>query len=71
MISSAQGGLHDDGRETYGHSIIIDPWGKILTEINSETPGVAIADIDVELSIAARSKIPNLKNAREYKLKTV
>ncbi len=71
MISSAQGGLHDDGRETYGHSIIVDPWGKILAEINSETPGVAIADIDIELSVAARAKIPNLKNARDYKLKSV
>lgn len=71
MISAAQGGLHDDGRETYGHSIIVDPWGKILAEINSVQPGVAIAEIDVGLSYEARAKIPNLKNAREYKLKSL
>lgn len=71
MISAAQGGTHEDGRETYGHSIIVDPWGKIIAEINSDKPGVAIADIDIALCLAAREKIPNLKNARDYQLKSV
>jgi predicted amidohydrolase len=71
MISAAQGGTHEDGRETYGHSIIVDPWGKIIAEINSNKPGVAIADIDIALCLATREKIPNLKNARDYQLKSV
>lgn len=71
MISAAQGGMHEDGRQTYGHSLIIDPWGQILAELNHSEPGFAMADIDVSLSQAARSKIPNLKNARDYDIEIV
>lgn len=70
LISSAQGGVHEDGRETYGHSIIVSPWGKVLAEADHEEPGVIVADIDVAESAAARAKVPNLKNAREFTVKT-
>lgn len=68
MIAAAQGGRHEDGRETFGHSIIVDPWGKVLAEAGHDEPAVVVADIDVEQSGAARRKIPNLANAREFNL---
>lgn len=71
LISAAQGGLHEDGRETYGHSLIVSPWGKILAEADHGEPDVILADIDVSESAAARAKVPNLKNAREFSVKTV
>jgi deaminated glutathione amidase len=66
MIAAAQGGLHEDGRETYGHSLIVDPWGRIVAELAGEEPGIAYAEIDTAASLAARKKIPNLKNARDF-----
>jgi predicted amidohydrolase len=70
MISAAQGGRHEDGRETYGHSLIVDPWGRILAEADHDEPAVIVAEIDPAQSQAARSKIPNLKNARDFSLET-
>ena len=66
VIAAAQGGLHEDGRETYGHSLIVDPWGRVLAEAAHDEPAVIVAEIDTALSAAARKKIPNLKNAREF-----
>ncbi|MEW9834146.1 carbon-nitrogen hydrolase family protein [Mesorhizobium marinum] len=66
MVSAAQGGLHEDGRETFGHSLIVDPWGRILAEADHDEPGVIVAEIDTALSAQARRKIPNLRNAREF-----
>lgn len=71
LISAAQGGLHNGNRETYGHTIIVSPWGKILAEADHDDPAVIYADINVADSAAARAKIPNLKNAREFKLETI
>ena len=69
LISAAQGGVHEDGRETYGHSLIVSPWGKVLAEAAHDEPGVIVANIDVSESTAARAKVPNLKNAREFSVK--
>jgi predicted amidohydrolase len=66
VVSAAQGGRHEDGRETFGHSMVVDPWGRIVAEADHDEPGVIVADIDVAASAAARAKIPNLKNAREF-----
>jgi predicted amidohydrolase len=66
VIAAAQGGLHEDGRETFGHSMIVDPWGRIVAEADGDEPGVVIAQIDVSQSDAARAKVPNLKNARDF-----
>ncbi|XHB99558.1 carbon-nitrogen hydrolase family protein [Nitratireductor sp. ac15] len=71
MISAAQGGLHEDGRETYGHSLIVDPWGRILAEVDGDGPGVAIAELDLDQVTAARAKIPNLRNARDFSVARV
>lgn len=66
LVAAAQGGLHEDGRETYGHSMIVDPWGRILAEVEHDAPAVIVAEVDPAQSQAARGKIPNLKNAREF-----
>ncbi|TPL10133.1 carbon-nitrogen hydrolase family protein [Mesorhizobium sp. B2-4-14] len=66
VVAAAQGGLHEDGRETYGHSLIVDPWGRILAEAAHDEPDVIVAEIDPAQSLAARKKIPNLRNARDF-----
>jgi predicted amidohydrolase len=63
MISAAQGGTHEDGRETFGHSIIIDPWGRVLAEAGDE-PGVIAAKVDLALGEDIRRRIPALKHTR-------
>jgi predicted amidohydrolase len=71
VVAAAQGGLHEDGRETFGHSLIIDPWGAILAEADHDRPGVIVAEIDTARSAASRGKIPNLRNARDFSLREV
>ena len=66
MISAAQGGRHEDGRETYGHSIIVDPWGKVLADAGGAEPGVILAEIDLARVTEARGRIPALKHARPF-----
>lgn len=70
VLSAAQGGVHDSGRATYGHSIVISPWGEVLAELSDE-PGVLVVDIDPALSAATRARIPALVHARDFGLKQV
>jgi deaminated glutathione amidase len=63
MISAAQGGVHEDGRESYGHSLIVDPWGRVLAEGGTE-PGVILAKIDLARVADARQRIPALRHTR-------
>jgi predicted amidohydrolase len=65
VIAAAQGGHHDDGRDTYGHSMIVDPWGKVLAEAGVD-PGFVIAEIDPALSAKVRSQLPSLANERPF-----
>jgi predicted amidohydrolase len=65
VIAPAQGGRHQDGRETYGHSLIIGPWGDILAEGGTE-PGVISATLSLDEVEAARKKIPALQHDRAY-----
>ena len=67
VFASAQGGRHESGRETYGHSLVIDPWGRILAEGGTE-PGVVMAEIDPAEVAAARAKIPSLHHGRRFEL---
>lgn len=60
IIAPAQGGKHEDGRETYGHSLIIGPWGDILAEADNDAPGVIFADLEPDKAAEARRRIPNL-----------
>lgn len=65
VIAPAQGGVHANGRRTYGHSLIVSPWGEILAEGGTD-PDVIIADIDPAESAAARTRIPSLKHDRVF-----
>ena len=66
VVASAQGGKHEDGRETYGHSLIADPWGAVVAEADHDEPGVVVMEIDLAASAASRGKVPNLRNARDF-----
>ena len=65
VVSAAQGGHHEDGRDTYGHSMIVDPWGRVLAEAGTD-PGVIVAEIDPALADDARARIPVLANRRAF-----
>ena len=65
VVAPAQGGLHANGRKTYGHSLIVSPWGEILAEAGTD-PGVILAEIDPALSAQARTKVPNLQHDRVF-----
>ena len=66
VIAPAQGGTHANGRKTYGHSLIIAPWGEILAE-GGVDPGVIVADIDTDVADDARIRVPNLMNDVAFK----
>jgi deaminated glutathione amidase len=68
VLAAAQGGTHDSGRATYGHSLAIDPWGRIIAEAGTD-PCALVFDIDPKASDEARSRIPALLNARSFSLK--
>ena len=63
VLAATQGGLHENGRATYGHSLIVSPWGEVLAE-GGEDPCVVFADIDLAASDEARARIPALKHGR-------
>jgi predicted amidohydrolase len=67
IFAAAQGGLHENARETFGHSLIVDPWGRILAEGDAE-PGVVLASIDPAEVAAARAKIPSLSHGRRFEM---
>ena len=67
VLAATQGGLHESGRTTFGHSLIVSPWGEILAEAGAE-PGVVFADIDLQASAEARTRIPNLQHGRDFEL---
>ncbi|MBB5519136.1 carbon-nitrogen hydrolase family protein [Amphiplicatus metriothermophilus] len=71
VVAPAQGGKHEDGRATFGHSLIVDPWGKILAEAEGDAPGVILGEIDPQKSREARERIPNLGLERAMKLRTI
>jgi len=66
VIAPAQGGRHEDGRATWGHSVIIDPWGKVLAKLDHDEPGVIVADLDLDQVAAARAKIPAWQGGRDF-----
>jgi deaminated glutathione amidase len=67
VLAAAQGGKHENGRETYGHSLIVDPWGRMLAEGGTE-PGILMAEIDPAQVAAARGRIPSLQHGRRFEL---
>ena len=67
VFAAAQGGRHENGRETFGHSLIISPWGQILAE-GGVDPGVIAADIDLTVLDDVRRRIPSLTHDRPFEL---
>jgi deaminated glutathione amidase len=70
VLAATQGGLHENGRMTFGHSLIVSPWGEVLAE-GGEDPGVIFADIDLVASAEARARIPALKHDRDFEVEIV
>lgn len=66
VIAAAQGGQHANGRATYGHSLVIDPWGRVVAELAHDEPGVLVAEIAPELVSEVRGRIPALANAQDF-----
>lgn len=66
VIAPAQGGKHEDGRTTYGHSLIVNPWGEIIAELDHDEPGMLIKDIDLDEVAAAREKVPAWSALRDF-----
>ena len=67
VFAAAQGGKHENGRETFGHSLIVDPWGRVLAEGGTE-PGVVMAEIDPAEIAKARGRIPSLEHGRRFEI---
>ncbi len=67
VLAAAQGGKHENGRETFGHSLVVDPWGRVLAEGGIE-PGVILATIDLAEVSAARAKVPSLQHGRRFEM---
>lgn len=65
VLAAAQGGLHEHGRETFGHSLVVSPWGHILAE-GGVHPSVIFADIELGLIQDVRSRVPSLRHDREF-----
>ena len=67
VFAAAQGGKHENGRDTYGHSLIVDPWGRIIAEGGTE-PGVIMAEINPAEVASARARIPSLQHGRRFEI---
>ena len=67
VFAAAQGGRHENGRETYGHSLVVDPWGRIIAEGGTE-PGIVMAEIDLAEVAKARARIPSLQHGRRFEI---
>jgi predicted amidohydrolase len=66
VLAPAQGGFHEDGRGTWGHSTVVGPWGEVLAHLDHDEPGVLLADLDLAAPAKARRAIPALINARTF-----
>jgi deaminated glutathione amidase len=66
VLAPAQGGHHEDGRGTWGHSMIVGPWGEVIARSDDDEPGVIAATLDLDAVAKARQAIPALKNERGF-----
>ena len=67
VFAAAQAGDHENGRATYGHSLVVDPWGRVIAEGGTE-PGVVFADIDPAEASVARGRVPSLQHGRRFEI---
>ncbi|WP_066556302.1 carbon-nitrogen hydrolase family protein [Croceicoccus bisphenolivorans] len=65
VIAAAQVGTHEDGRKTYGHSMVVDPWGDVLLDMGGDASGIGIAHIDPARLSEVRGQLPSLANRRK------
>jgi predicted amidohydrolase len=65
VVAAAQTGQHEDGRATYGHSLVVSPWGEVLLDMG-ETPGEAVCEIDLGAVDEARGRVPSLWHGRVW-----
>ncbi|GMM94404.1 carbon-nitrogen hydrolase family protein [Qipengyuania sp. MTN3-11] len=65
VVAPAQVGSHEDGRLTYGHSLVVDPWGEVLLDMGGEKAGLGFADVDLARIDEVRRQVPSLANRRE------
>jgi predicted amidohydrolase len=65
VIAAAQVGDHEDGRRTYGHSLVIDPWGDVLLDLGGDEAGLGFCDIDPARTASIRAQLPSLANRRD------
>ena len=63
VIAAAQVGRHEDGRQTYGHSLVVDPWGEVLLDMGDE-PGVGFAEVDPARIAEVRGRVPALDHRK-------
>ena len=68
VFAAAQAGTHENGRKTYGHSIVISPWGEVLAEADGVQPSVIVADIELKAIDEARSRVPSLQHDRSFEV---
>ena len=66
VLAAAQGGFHEDGRGTWGRSIVVGPWGEVIAKLDHDEPGVLMADLELSAALSARAAIPVLQNARPF-----
>ena len=64
VIAAAQSGRHEDGRETYGHSLVVDPWGRVLLDMGADSPALGLADIDPQAVEEVRRRLPAIRHRR-------
>lgn len=64
LIAAAQCGTHEDGRATFGHSLVVDPWGRILLDMGTDSPALGFADLDLTEVEAVRGRLPVLAHRR-------
>ncbi|WP_417232545.1 carbon-nitrogen hydrolase family protein [Brevundimonas sp.] len=66
ILAPAQGGPHEDGRRTWGHSTVVGPWGEVIARRDDDTPGVLLATLDLDAVDRARAAVPQLRHDREF-----
>jgi deaminated glutathione amidase len=64
VVAAAQVGRHEDGRSTYGHSLVVDPWGRVLLDMGAEGPGLGFAEVDPAAVDDVRARLPAIRHRR-------
>jgi predicted amidohydrolase len=66
ILAPAQGGTHEDGRVTWGHSMVVDPWGEVIAQLDHDAPGLLFAELDLSAVDRARQAVPQLSHDRDF-----